>query len=214
MSSANNSYTPQELMVAVASREIRDHDLVFVGMRLPILAYAVARSNHAPNARGLLEVGLMRDRPAESFLGTMGDPPNVVGALWATRMSNVMALMAQGAVDLGFIGGAEGGRFGNLHTPPLGDPRRPLVKLPGSGGGADIAILSRRWVTLMSHERRRLVDRVSYITSPGHGDGTPGWRTRNGLSGGGPSAIVTTLGVLRFPARGGEAFLASVHPGH
>jgi glutaconate CoA-transferase subunit B len=155
----------------------------------------------------------MRDQPARGFLGTMGDPPNVVGALWATRMSNAMALMAQGGVDLGFIGGAEVDRFGNLNTSYIGDPGRPVVKLPGSGGGADIAILSRRWVTLMSHEKRRLVERVSYVTSPGHGDGTPGWRHRQGLSGGGPAAVVTTLCVLRFPAAGGEAYLASVHPG-
>jgi glutaconate CoA-transferase subunit B len=207
-------YTDQELMVAVASREIRDGDLVFVGMRLPILAYAVARNAHAPTARGLFEVGLMRDQAASGFLGTMGDPPNVTGALWATRMSNVMALMAQGLVDLGFIGGAEVDRFGNLNTSYVGDPAHPTVKLPGSGGGADIAILSRRWVTLMAHEKRRLVDRVSFVTSPGHGDGTAGWRRRNGLLGGGPSAIITTLGVLKFPDGGGEAFLASVHPGH
>ena len=208
-----NDYTSQELMVAVASREIRDGDLVFVGMRLPILAYAVARNNHAPNARGLFEVGLMRDQAAAKFLGTMGDPPNVAGALWATRMSNVMALMAQGNVDLGFIGGAEVDRFGNLNTSYVGPPQRPTVKLPGSGGGADIAILSRRWVTLMTHERRRLVDRVSFVTSPGYGEGTPGWRKRNGLLGGGPSAIITTLCIFRFPEDGGEAYLDSIHPG-
>jgi glutaconate CoA-transferase, subunit B len=208
-----SSYTPQELMVAVAAREIGDGDLVFVGMRLPILAFGVARNTHAPNARGLFELGLMRDQPSRSFLATMGDPPNVVAALWATRMSNTMALMAQGEVDLGFIGGAEVDRFGNLNTSYVGDPAKPAVKLPGSGGGADIAILSRRWVTLMTHEKRRLVERVSYVTSPGYGDGTPGWRRQNGLRGGGPAAIVTTMCVLRFAPEGGEAYLASVHPG-
>ena len=211
---SSEAYTDQELMIAVASREIRDGDLVFVGMRLPILAYAVARSTHAPSARGLFEVGLMRDEAATAYLGTMGDPPNVAGALWATRMSNVMALMAQGHVDLGFIGGAEVDRFGNLNTSYVGPPAQPSVKLPGSGGGADIAILSRRWVTLMTHERRRLVDRVSFVTSPGHGDGSRGWRRRHGLSGGGPAAIITTLCVFRFPAEGGAAYLDSVHPGH
>ncbi len=114
-------------MVAVASREIKDGDVVFVGMRLPVLAYAVALSTHAPNARGLFEVGLMRDKPADAFLGTMGDPPNVAGALWATRMSNAMALMAQGNVALGFIGGAEVDRFGNLNTSYVGDPAKPRV---------------------------------------------------------------------------------------
>ena len=210
----SESYTEQELMIAVASREIRDRELVFVGMRLPIVAYAVARNTHAPNARGLFEVGLMRDHAATSYLGTMGDPPNVTGALWATRMSNMMALMAQGHVDLGFIGGAEVDRFGNLNTSYVGPPERPRVKLPGSGGGADIAILSRRWVTLMTHERRRLVERVSFVTSPGHGDGSPGWRKRNDLLGGGPAAIITTLCVFRFPDGGGEAYVQSVHPGH
>ena len=199
-------------MVAVAAREIKDGELVFVGMRLPVLSYAVAQSTHAPTARGFYEVGLMRETASRGFLGTMGDPPNVAGALWATRTSNLMGLMAQGLVDLGFIGGAEVDRFGNLNTSYIGDPGRPAVKLPGSGGGADIAILSRRWVTLMAHERRRLVDRVSYVTSPGHGEGA-GWRKRNHLAGGGPAAIVTTLAVLRFPPEGGEAYLESVHPG-
>ncbi|MBJ7604312.1 MAG: CoA-transferase [Candidatus Dormibacteraeota bacterium] len=206
-------FTAQELMVAAAAREIRDGDLVFVGMRLPVLAYGVARNTHAPNARALFELGLLRDRPADAFLGTMGDPPNVAGSLWATGTSSTMALMAQGDVNLGFIGGAEVDRFGNLNTSYIGSPARPQLKLPGSGGGADIAILSQRWVTLMSHEPRRLVERVSYVTSPGHGDGSPGWRRRHGLLGGGPAAIVTTLAVLRFPPQGGEAYLGSVHPG-
>src|SRR5207247_6081910 len=132
LSAMTDSYTPQELMVAVASREIRDGDLVFVGMRLPVLAYAVARNAHAPTARGLFEVGLMRDQPAAAFLGTMGDPPNVVGALWATRMSNVMALMAQGHVDLGFIGGAEVRRYCHLNPRHVGGPARPAPKPPAS----------------------------------------------------------------------------------
>src|SRR3989475_12885468 len=173
-------------------------------MGLPVLAYAVAISTHAPNARGLFEVGLMRDRPAGACLGTMGDPPNVAGALWATRMSNVMALMAQGGVDLGFIGGAEVDRYGNLNTSYVGPPERPRVKLPGSGGGADIAILSRRWVTLMTHERRRLVGRVSFVTSPGYGDGSPGWRKRTGILGVGPVGSITTVGVLRVADAGRE----------
>ncbi len=200
-------------MVAAAAREIRDGDLVFVGMRLPVLAYGVARNTHAPSARALFELGLLRDRAADAFLGTMGDPPNVAGSLWATGTSSTMALMAQGDVNLGFIGGAEVDRFGNLNTSYIGPPAKPQLKLPGSGGGADIAILSQRWVTLMSHEPRRLVERVSYVTSPGHGDGSPAWRLRHGLLGGGPAAIVTTMAVLRFPAEGGEAYLASVHPG-
>src|SRR6266702_8374629 len=179
-------YTDRELMVIAGGREIRDGELVFVGMRLPLLAFAFAKRTHAPGATGLFENGIVRDQPAPETLMTMSDPPNITGALWCTGTLEIMALLQQGLVDLGFIGGAEIDRFGNLNTSYIGDPARPKVKLPGSGGGADIAILSRRWVTMVSHERRRLVERVSFITSPGHGDGTPGWRRRTGLLGGGP----------------------------
>jgi glutaconate CoA-transferase subunit B len=205
-------YTPQELMVAAAAREIHDGEVVFAGMRLPLIAFAVAKEAHAPNAIGLFECGLMRDTPSPELLYTMGDPPNITNALWATRMINVMGLLQQGCVDLGFIGGAEVDKHGNLNTSYLGDPQHPKTKLPGSGGAADIASLSKRLVVIMAHEKRRFVEHVDYITSPGNGDGN-GWRRRMGLPRGGPSAVITTLGVLGFDAASGEAVLKSYHPG-
>lgn len=203
-------YTRGELMVAAAAREIADAEVVFVGMRLPLLAFVVAKQTHAPSAVGLFECGIVRDSPSAELLYTMGDPPNVLQASWCTRLVNVMGLLAQGGVDLGFLGGAEVDRFGNLNTSYVGPPDRPLVKLPGSGGAGDIASLSRRHVILMRHERRRFVPRVSYVTSPGHGEGGD-WRRRVGLPGGGPAAVITTLGILRFQE--GEMVLHSVHPG-
>jgi glutaconate CoA-transferase subunit B len=206
--------TARELMVVAAAREIRDGERVFVGMRLPILAFALAQRTHAPTAQGLFENGLVRAAPADlaGTLYTMSDPPNVAGALWSTTTANIMGLLEQGGVDLGFIGGAEVDRYGNLNTSYVGDPRRPRVKLPGSGGGADIACLSRRVVIIMPQARHRFVERVGYRTSPGHGDG-PGWRERVGLPGGGPATLITTLGVFRFDAQSKEAVLASYHPG-
>ena len=206
------SFTPQEIMVAAAAREIQDGEIVFTGMRLPLIAFALAKQRHAPGAVGLFECGLVRDTPAPELLYTMGDPPNIAGALWATRMVNIMGLLQQGAVDLGFIGGAELDRFGNLNTSYLGSPESPKTKLPGSGGAADIAGLSRRLVVIMAHEKRRFVERVDYMTSPGFGDGK-GWRKHVGLRDGGPSAIITTLCVLGFNASEGEAVLRSYHPG-
>ena len=120
--------------------------------------------------------------------------------------------LQRGDVNLGFIGGAEVDRFGNINTTVIGARERPVVKLPGSGGGADIACLAQRLVSLMEHEPRRLRARVDFITSPGYGDGSPDWRARQGLVRGGPSAVITTLGVLRFDSRSGEAYLASYHP--
>jgi glutaconate CoA-transferase subunit B len=202
-------YTPAELMVTAAAREIHDGEVVFVGMRLPLIAFILARRTHAPHAVGVFEAGLVRDRPASELLYTMADPPNIVGAAWATGLWEVMTYLQRGDVALGFIGGAEVDRHGNLNTSYIGDPGRPSVKLPGSGGAADIAALARRFVIIMQHEKRRLRERVDYVTSAGHGDGA-GWRRRVGLTGGGPSALITTLGVFRFDD--GEAVLASFHP--
>lgn len=203
--------TPSEIMVAQAAREIRDGERVFIGMRLPLIAFAVAKRTHAPNATGLFELGLARDEPAPELLYTMGDPPNVRGATWCGGTLEVMGLLARGEVDAGFIGTAEVDRHGNLNTTAIGPERaRPAVQLPGSGGAADIASLAKRLVVIVPHDRRRLRERVDFITSPGHGDG-PGWRQRAGLPGGGPSVLITTLAVFRFVD--GEAVLASFHGG-
>jgi glutaconate CoA-transferase subunit B len=194
----STDYTPQELMVVAAAREIRDGEVVFVGMRLPLLAFGLAKRTHAPSAIGLFENGLVRDTVPPPGLYTMSDAPNVLQAAWATGLLEVMALLQRGDVDLGFIGGAEVDRFGNINTSVIGSPESPRTKLPGSGGGADIACLARRLVSLMEHEPRRLRSRVDFQS--------------RGLIRGGPAALITTLGVLRFDAQSGEAYLASYHP--
>jgi glutaconate CoA-transferase subunit B len=205
-------YTPRELMVVAAAREIADGEVVFVGMRLPLLAFGLAKRTHAPTAIGLFENGLVRDRVPPPELYTMSDAPNVTGAAWATGLLEVMHILQRGDVHLGFIGGAEVDRFGNINTNVIGSSEQPTIKLPGSGGGADIACLAQRLVSLMEHEPRRLRQRVDFITSPGYGAGGPDWRARQGQVRGGPSAIITTLGVLRFDRLTGDAYLASYHP--
>jgi glutaconate CoA-transferase subunit B len=128
---AAGDYTAGELMVACAAREIRDGEVVFVGMRLPLLAFVLAKRTHAPHAIGLFENGIVRDQPAAALLYTMSDGGNIAGALWCTRMTDVMAMLHQGVVDVGFIGGAQMDRFGNLNTSYIygvsGDQR------PGAG---------------------------------------------------------------------------------
>jgi glutaconate CoA-transferase subunit B len=199
-----------ELMVVAAAREIKDGEVVFVGMRLPLIAFVVAKKTHAPQAVGLFENGVIRTTPASELIYTMADPPNILGATQCLDMGAVMGLLQAGKVHLGFLGAAEVDRYGNLNSTQVSG-KNGIVRLPGSGGACDIASLAQRFVALLEHSRHRLPERVSYITSPGYGDGL-GWRTRTGLPRGGPAAVITTKCVLRF-GEDGEAYLATVHPG-
>ena len=204
-------YTQRELMVAAAAREIRDGDKVFVGMRLPLLGFAVAKETHAPNAIGIFENGVIRDWPALESIFTMSDPPNVARALYCGGLNEVMYLLQTGRVDLGFIGGAEIDRFGNLNTHWVEDNGK-RTRLPGSGGAADIATMAKRCIVIMNHERRRFTHKVHYITSPGFGDGG-NWRERMGVAGGGPSRVITSIGIFSFDSENHEMMLSSYHPG-
>jgi glutaconate CoA-transferase subunit B len=197
-------------MVAAAAREIHDGDKVFVGMRLPLLGFAVAKETHAPNAIGIFENGVIRDWPALESILTMSDPPNVARALCCGGLNEVMYLLQSGRVDLGFIGGAEVDRFGNLNT-HWAEENGKRTRLPGSSG-ADIAVMAKRCIIIMNHERRRFTPKVQFITSPGYGNGGD-WCKQHGLIGGGPSRVITSMGIFSFDGETREMILSSNHPG-
>lgn len=211
----DSKYTLNELMVVAAAREIKDGEVVFVGMRLPLIAFVVAKKTHAPNAIGLFENGVIRSTPSPELIYTMADPPNIKGATQCLGMLEVMSLLQSGRVNLGFLGAAEVDRYGNLNSTQVQNKnahgKNGMVRLPGSGGACDIASMAQRFVSLLEHSMHRLPEKVGYITSPGNGEG-PGWRKRVGLPRGGPSAVITTKCVLRF-GEDAEACLSTVHPG-
>jgi len=206
------SYTLNQLMVTAAAREIDDNEVVFVGMRLPLLGFLLAKSTHAKNAVGVYELGIVRDTLAPEPILTMGDLPNLYRAQWMADTADMMGLLQQGRVDVSFIGGAQVDRFGNLNTSYIGGAQNVATRLPGSGGACDLASLAQRHIIIMSHEKRRFVPQVDYITSPGFGDGFD-WRQKVGLPRGGPATVITTMGVLKFDPKTKEMMLASVHPG-
>ena len=156
-----------------------------------------------PNAVGLFENGVIRTTPSPELIYTMADPPNIKGATQCLDMASLMGMLQSGRVNLGFLGAAEVDKFGNLNTTQV-TSRNGVVRLPGSGGACDIASLAHRFVSLLEHSRHRLPEKVSYMTSPGNGEGG-NWRKRVGLPRGGPSAVITSKCVLRFAAESGEA---------
>jgi glutaconate CoA-transferase subunit B len=206
------AYTQAQLMVAAAAREVNNGDIVFVGMRLPLLGFQLAKSTHAPEAVGVYELGVVRETAVPEPILTMGDLPNLYHANWLADTADLMGLLQQGWVDVSFIGGAQVDRFGNLNTSYVGDLEGKFVRLPGSGGACDLASLAKRHIIIMRHEKRRFVEKVDYITSPGYGDGGD-WRQQVGLPRGGPATVITTMGVLCFDPETKEMILASVHPG-
>jgi len=212
MVTETSEYTLAELMVTAAAREIADGEVIFVGMRLPLLGFLLAKSTHAPRAVGIYELGLMRSTVAPEPILTMGDLPNFHHALWLSDMADMMGLLQKGEVDASFIGGAQLDRYGNLNTTYLSHDQAGKTRMPGSGGACDLASLAKRHIIIMKHEKRRFVPMVDYITSPGYGNG-PGWRQKVGLPRGGPSAVITNLGVLRFDSDSKEMMLTALHQG-
>ncbi|HEY3345517.1 MAG TPA: CoA-transferase [Anaerolineaceae bacterium] len=204
-------YTSSELMTIHSARLLRDGDVVFVGVGLPNLACNLARRTHAPNLHMIYEAGVIGARPARLPL-SIGDPTLVSGASAVCSMYDIFTLYLQrGNVDVGFLGGAQIDRFGNINATVIGDYQHPKVRLPGSGGSMEIAGWANRCYIMTPHQKRRFPAKVDFVTSAGFLSGRAE-RNAAGVRGKGPQAVVTDLGILE-PDETGELILAAIHPG-
>ena len=204
-------YTSSELLTINAARLLRDGDTVFVGVGLPNLACNLARRTHAPNLLMIYEAGVIGAQPARLPL-SIGDPTLVSGALSVCSMYDVFAFYLQrGNVDVGFMGGAQIDRFGNINATVIGDYFHPKVRLPGSGGSMEIAAWANRCYLLTPHSKRRFPEKLDFRTSAGFLGGRQE-RQAAGLRGGGMLAVVTDLGLME-PDETGEMVLTALHPG-
>jgi len=203
--------TASELMTVNAARLLRDGDTVFVGVGLPNLACNLARRTHAPNLLMIYEAGVVGARPSRLPL-SIGDPTLVSGSTLVCNMYDIFTLYLQrGKVDVGFLGGAQIDRFGNINTTVIGEYSHPTVRLPGSGGSMEIAAWAKRCYIITPHQVRRFPEKVDFVTSAGFLQGRR-QREEAGLCGGGPQAVVTDLGILE-PDEMGELILTALHPG-
>ncbi|MFQ5816638.1 MAG: CoA-transferase subunit beta [Terriglobia bacterium] len=199
-------------MITTAARMLRDGEVVFVGIGIPNVAANLARRTRCPNLVLIYESGAIGAQPGRLPV-SIGDPALVTGALGVCSMPEVFQYYLQrGFIDVGFLGGAQIDRYGNLNSTVIGNYRQPKVRLPGSGGACEIAVLARRVLVVMTHKRRNFPERVDFITSPGFLGGSQE-REQRCLSGGGPGAVITDLGVLKFCPDTREMILESLHPG-
>jgi len=206
------AYKRTEIMAICAAREIRDREIAFIGTGLPMLGGMLAKYTHAPNCIMIFESGVVDARPKRTPL-SIGDACLVPGSVMLCGLTEVFGLIMQpGYVDVGYIGGAQIDRFGNLNTTVIGDYHSPKVRLPGSGGANDIGSLAKRTIIMMKQDRLKFVEKLDYVTTPGYIDG-PGGRERAGLPRGGPSCVISDMGVYRFDGATKVMYLDSVHPG-
>lgn len=205
-------FTTLELMAVCGSKQIKNGEVVFIGTGLPLIAAMLAKKTHAPGAKIVYEAGFI-DSNAREIALSIADSRLGVRASGAIGLLETLGLMLQGGhVDLGFVGAAQIDEYGNINTTYIGPFEKPVVRLPGSGGGNDIVSSAKRIVVIMTHEKRKMVKKLDYLTSPGFLDG-PEAREKAGLRGGGPSLIVTNLCQMDFDPRTKRIRLATLHPG-
>ncbi len=213
---ARSAWTPgepviaPEIMAAAAARELRDGEVVVVGLGLPQVACVLARHTHAPRLVLLLETGVVDMEPVDTPMG-LADPRIFYRATCFSGFLDTLGMnLHRGLVDVGFLGALEVDRFGNINTTLLKEGGR-VRYFNGSAGGNDVASLARRVIVILRHGKRKLPAAVAHLTSPGF----PGGRSRTalGLRGGGPHRIITDMAVLGFDAGTREAMLISLHPG-
>jgi glutaconate CoA-transferase, subunit B len=200
------------MMTTVAARELRDGEVVFVGIGLPNLACNLARATHAPSLVLIYESGAVGAVP-ERLPVSIGDPALVTGALMVCGMADIFQCFLQnGRIEVGFLGGAQVDRFGNINTTVVGSYAKPTVRLPGSGGAAEIAIHAQRTLIISRASKRALPAEVDFVTSPGQ---RMRGRTREalGMPGAGPVKLITDVGILEASPEDGEMELSALYPG-
>lgn len=203
-------YTDTELMISRSAQELENDDTVLVGVGVPNLACNLAKQMHAPDLRMIYESGTIDSDPSKLPL-SIGDPVLATGAQSVVPMMEGFSNYLQaGRIDVGFLGGAQIDRWGNINSTVIGDYDDPDVRLPGSGGACEIASNAHRTLIITPHRARRFPEEVDFVTSPGYLDGRES-REELGLRGG-PEAVITDKAVMRFDERG-EMYVDTLHPG-
>lgn len=200
-------YTDTELMMTAAAQQLEDGDSVLVGIGVPNLACNLAKRTHAPDLQMVYESGTIDSNP-DSLPLSIGDPVLAAGAASIESLMGGFSYYLQaGRIDVGFLGGAQIDRRGNINSTVIGDYDDPKVRLPGSGGACEISSNVERTLIITPHQRQRFPEEVDFITSPGY---IEGGREEHGLRGG-PEAVITDKAVMGF--EDGEMVVESLHPG-
>ncbi len=204
-------FTPSELMAVSGARELKDGQIVAVGIGLPMVASFLAKKSHAPNMIILFELGVIDPEPIHTGVG-LADPRVWYRAKTHSSFVDILGtVLHRGRVDVGFLGGIEADPFGNLNTTMVGDPKGKFRHMVGSGGANDIASCAKKTIIIMRQEKRKFRQTISFVTSPGFVNGGDS-RKKAGLQGG-PSRVITDKAIYGFDPETKAMMLVSIHPG-
>ncbi len=208
----SQEYTPSELLVCLASRVMEDESTAFIGTGIPMLAASLAQNMHAPNLIPIFEFG-GTGAILEKLPLAVGDMRTFNKGIAASGICDIMETAQRGFVEFGFLGGAQIDAYGNLNSTVIGDHAKPKVRLPGSGGANDVGSCCWRTIAIMRHDKRRFLEKIDFVTTPGYLDG-PNAREEAGLpKGSGPYRVVTNLCVMGYDDESKLMKLLSLNPG-
>ena len=207
-----NLYNPSEMLICTAARLMPDGTTAFIGTGIPMLAASLAQKMHAPNLVTVFEFGgtgaILEELPL-----AVGGECTFHRAVSATGILDVIEAAQRGFIEFGFLGGAQIDPYGNLNSTVIGEYAQPKARLPGSGGGNDVGSHCWQTIAIMRHDRRRFVEKVDFVTTPGYLGG-PGCREAAGLPPGtGPYRVVSNLGVMGYHPESKRMMLLATHPG-
>lgn len=212
LGSNSPEYTPNELLICTAARLMSDNTTAFIGTGIPMLAASLAQKMHAPNLITIFEFGgtgaILEELPL-----AVGGAATFHRAIAASGICDVVEAAQRGFIEFGFLGGAQIDAYGNLNSTTIGEHDHPKARLPGSGGANDVGSHCWRTIAIMRHDRKRFVEKVDFITTPGYLTG-PGAREAAGLPrGSGPYRVVTNLAVLGYHPESKRMMLLATQPG-
>ena len=207
-------YSLQEMMAVMAAREVKNSDIVLCGTGIAMLAAIAAKKITAPEASIFFETGAIDVQFAQTPL-SLADPRIMHGAIRLAGLVeafNIIQNRTTGPNVISILGAAQIDIYGNLNSTSIGDYWRPKVRFSGSGGACDIGSLAGQFWVFMELGKKRFVEKVDYLTTPGFLDGA-GAREKAGLPGGGPSLVITNKASFRFDDTTKKMYLHSYYPG-
>ena len=208
-------FTGYEMMLIAASRTIRNDDIVFNAFHWPFLAVHMAKQLHAPDLFFAIETGMFQDQlvQPDKLPFSITDPVLVPNALYVGDSIDALAVLQRGEVTIALLSTSMVDKFGNCNTTTIGPYAKPIYRLPGGGGATEIAGLAKRLIWLLDdHSKRRLIDKVNYITDPGYLNGEDSRVQAGYPPDTGPEMIISPLCIMKFDPESKEAYLDALLP--